>query len=77
VVQERDGLGLVLEPTDLDVAGELGVSDHLDRDRTIERDLPGLVNDAHSSLSKDLDQFIVADVSHALAGRERTIFRRV
>ncbi len=69
MVEGGDGLGLILKPADLVVAGELGVPDHLQGDKPVEGDLPRLVDDAHSALAEDRDGLVVAEVMHMAAVR--------
>ena len=49
VVEQRDGLGLVLKPTQLGVVGQEPGLHHLESDRPVETDLPGLVDHAHAA----------------------------
>ena len=52
VVEQGDGLGLVPEPAQLVVAGEQAGPDHLEGDGPVERDLAGLVDDAHAAAAQ-------------------------
>ena len=49
VVELGDGLGLVLEPAELNVAGEDAGPDHLQGHLTIERHLASKVHDPHAA----------------------------
>ena len=64
VVEQRDGLGLVLESAELVLARELRVADQLQGDAPIQTDLPGLVDDPHPPLTENLEQFVIAEVPH-------------
>ena len=70
VVERGDGLGLVLEPADLLLAGELGVADHLQGDVPVQGDLAGPVDHAHPAPAEDADQLVIADVADPDAGRD-------
>ncbi len=61
MVELRDGLGLVLEPDQLGLAGEFGRPDDLEGDQPVQGDLPCLVDDAHSAPAQ-LRQDLVAVV---------------
>ncbi len=52
VIEQRDGLGLVLEPPQLVVAGEQPGLEHLQCDGAVEGDLAGLVDDAHAAAAQ-------------------------
>ena len=65
VVEQGDGLGLVLEPAQLVVAGEHAGLDHLEGDGPVEADLPGLVDDAHAAAAQLLVDLVVAEVADA------------
>ena len=65
VVEQGDGLGLVPEPAQLVVAGEQAGPDHLEGDGSIERDLAGLVDDAHAAAADFAADLVVAEVAHA------------
>ena len=49
VVEVGGRLGLDVEPLDVGLGGELAGQDHLQGDRPVEADLPGLVDDAHAA----------------------------
>ena len=64
VVQQGDGLGLVLEPTQFVTIGQDAGLDHLQGDGPVEADLSGPVDDPHSApahLPGDLGVAEVAD----------------
>ena len=63
VVEQGDGLGLVLEPPQLGVVGQDAGLDHLERDGPVEADLPGLVDDAHAAAAELLLKLVVAEVA--------------
>ena len=63
VVEQRDGLGLVLEPPQLGVVGQHAGLDHLEGDGPVEADLPGLVDDAHAAAAQLLLDLVVAEVA--------------
>ena len=65
VVEQGDGLGLVLEAAQLVVAGEQAGLDHLERDGPVEGDLPGLVDDAHAAAAQLPADLVVAEVADA------------
>ena len=74
VVEQGDGLGLVLEPAQLGVVGQNAGLDHLEGDGPVEADLPGLVDDAHAAAAQLLVNLVVAEVADAgglgwMAGR--------
>ena len=52
VVEQGDGLGLVLEPAQLVVVGQDAGLDHLEGDGPVEADLAGLVDDAHAAAAQ-------------------------
>ena len=66
----RDRLGLVLEPPQLVLRGQRGRPDHLERDRPVEADLAGLVDDPHAAAAQLADQLVVAEVADASARRQ-------
>ncbi len=68
VVEQRDRLGLVLEPSQLVVRGQCGRPDHLERDRPVEADLAGLVDDPHAAAADLADQLVVAEVANVRTG---------
>ena len=70
VVEEGDGLGLVPEPAQLVVAGEQAGPDHLEGDGSIERDLSGLVDDAHAAAAEFAADLVVAEVADPVAARQ-------
>ena len=70
VVEQRDGLGLVLEPAQLGVVGQDAGLDHLEGDGPVEADLAGLVDDAHAAAAQLLLDLVVAEVAD---GRARGI----
>ena len=51
VVQGGGGLRFPLEPAPFGLAGELGAQE-LDRDRTIQPDVEGAIDDAHAALAQ-------------------------
>ena len=63
VVEQRDGLGLVLEAAELGVAGEQAGPDHLQGHRAVERDLAGLVDDAHAAAAQLAPDLVIAEVA--------------
>ena len=70
VVQKGDGLGLVLEPPELVVAGQQPGLDHLEGHGAVEADLPSLVDDAHAAAAQFAADFIVAEIADmSAAGR--------
>jgi hypothetical protein len=71
VVQQRDRLGLVLEPSQFVIAGQDVGPEHLEGDGPIEADLAGAVDDPHAAAAHLLDQLVVAEVTDERAGRER------
>ncbi len=84
-----DRLGLVLKPPQLVFGGQRGRPDHLERDRPVEADLAGLVDDPHAAAADLADQLVVAEVANVRtgcwlpiavgipAGRDRPCGRRV
>ena len=70
VVEQRHGLGLVLEPPQLVVAGEQAGLDHLQRHRAVEADLAGLVDDAHAAAAQLAADLVVAEVAHRCAASQ-------
>ena len=60
MLQGGEGLGLVLEPRQLRRPGEAAVEHHLHRDRAVEPQVTGPVDDAHAAPADD--------VAHAVAG---------
>ncbi len=71
-----DGLGLVLEPPQLVLAGQQPGLDHLQRHRAVEADLAGLVDDAHAAPAQLLPDLIVAEVAdRGAAGQAVAIAR--
>ena len=63
VVEQRDRLGLVLEPPQLVVAGQDAGPDHLQGDGPVEADLPGPVDDAHAAAAELGLDLVVAEVA--------------
>ncbi len=72
VVQQRDGLGFILEPAQLGVVGQESGLDHLEGDGPIEADLPGLVDDAHAAAAQLFQDLVVAEVADGGAARQVT-----
>jgi len=70
VVEQGYGLGLVLEASPLVVAGEHAGLDHLQRHRSVERDLAGLVDDAHAAAAQLALDLVVAEVAQRRARRQ-------
>ena len=52
MVQEGDGLGLVMEAAPFGIVGEDAGFDHLQGHRPVEADLPGLVDDPHAAAAQ-------------------------
>ena len=67
VVEQGDGLGLVLEPAQLVVAGQDAGPDHLEGHGPVEADLAGLVDDAHAAAA----QLAAGSRSRRSSGRVR------
>ncbi len=63
VVEQRDGLGFILEAAKLVVAGEEPGLDHLQRDGPVEADLTGLVDDPHAAAAQFAPDLVVAEVA--------------
>ena len=70
VVEKRDGLGLVLKPTQLGVVGQEPGLHHLEGDRPVEADLPGPVDHAHAAPPQLFLQQVVAEITNTRAGRQ-------
>ena len=70
VIEQRDGLGLVLEPAQLGVVGQHAGLDHLEGDGPVEADLPGLVDDAHAAAAQLFLNLVVAEVADGGAARQ-------
>ena len=70
VIEQGDGLGLVLEPAQLVVAGEQPGLDHLQGDGAVEADLAGLVDDAHAAAAQLPADLVVAEVADEIASRQ-------
>ena len=70
VVEQRDGLGLVLEPAQLGVVGQHAGLDHLEGDGPVEADLAGLVDDAHAAAAQLFLDLVVAEVADGGAARQ-------
>ena len=60
----------MLEPAQLVVAGQQAGLDHLERHGPVERDLPGLVDDAHAAAAQLAADLVIAEVAHGGAGRQ-------
>ena len=58
VVEPRDGLGLVLKPDQLSLAGEFGRPDDLQGNQPVQCDLPCPVDNAHPSPAQLIEQLI-------------------
>ena len=69
VVEQRDRLGLVLEPPQLVVAGQDAGPDHLQGDGPVEADLAGPVDDAHAAAAELGLDLVVAEVADGGRGR--------
>ena len=61
------------KPPQLVFRSQCGRPDHLERDRAIEADLAGLVNDPHAAAADLADQLVIAEVANARAGCWRPI----
>ena len=72
VVEQRDRLGLVLEPPQLVVAGQHAGPDHLEGDGPVEADLAGPVDDAHAAAAELGLDLVVAEVADGGPGRRAT-----
>ncbi len=60
VLQARDDLGLLLEPpAELGVSGQFA-REHFDGDDSIERFLPGAINDAHAAAAQLGEDFVAS-----------------
>ena len=70
VVEQRDGLGLVLEPAQVGVVGQHAGLDHLEGDGSVEADLPGLVDDAHAAAAQLFLNLVIAEVADGGAARQ-------
>ena len=70
MVEQRDRLGLVLEPAQLGVVGQDAGLDHLEGDGAVEADLPRLVDDAHAAAAQLLLDLVVAEVADGGAARQ-------
>src|SRR5262249_53889549 len=70
VVELGDGLGLVLEPAELEGAGPGAGADHLEGDGPVEAELPGPVDHAHGAVTQLAADLVVAEVAHASAAGE-------
>ena len=70
VIEQGDGLGLVLEASQLGVVGQNSGLDHLERDGPVEADLPGLVDDAHAAAAQLFLNLVVAEVADGGAARQ-------
>ncbi len=70
VVEKRDGLGLVLKPTQLGVVGQEPGLHHLEGDRPVEADLPGPVDHAHAAPPQLFLQQVVAEITNIRARRQ-------
>ncbi len=70
VVQGGDGLGLILEPTEIVIGGEGAGPDQFEGDDAVEADLAGFVDDTHATLTEDLQQFVIAEITDADARHE-------
>ena len=72
VIQQCDGLGLVLESPQLRVVSQHAGPDHLEGDRPVEADLAGLVDHAHAAAAQFPVDLIVADIAHANPAKQIT-----
>ena len=63
MIEQRDGLGLVLKPPQLGVVGQNSGLDHLECDGSVECDLSGFVDDAHAAAAQFILYFVVAEVA--------------
>ena len=63
VLQPGDRLTLGAEAGQFLGPGVLPGQDHLERDQTFERNLPGLVDDSHAAAGDLLQQLVIADVT--------------
>ena len=70
VVEKRDGLGLVLEPTQLGVVRQEPGLHHLEGNRPVETDLPGPVDHAHAAPPQLFFQQVVAEITNIRARRQ-------
>jgi hypothetical protein len=72
------GRSLSLGPEAFDVArpGQLAFQDHLQRDGSVQADLPGLVDYAHAAPSNLFQQLVVAEVADA-RGLNRPVLNRL
>ncbi len=72
VVQVGGGLRLDAEPLDEFGRGQAAGQDHLEGDKTVQTDLPGLVDHAHGAAGDFLDQFVIAEIAQGGAGGRRS-----
>ncbi len=63
VVEHGHGFGLILESAQFVVAGQNPRTHHLEGHRSVERDLPGLVHDAHTAAAQFTQDLVVAEVA--------------
>src|SRR5262249_54534516 len=61
MLQARDGLGLALKAGAVFGPGMPASQDHLQRDLTLERELPGAVHNAHAAAAEDAEQFVAGN----------------
>jgi hypothetical protein len=70
VVEQRHGLGLVLEPPQIVVVGQDAGLDHFKGHRPVETELAGLVDDAHAAAAQLAADLVVAEVGDPGAAGE-------
>ncbi len=73
MVKQGDGLGLVLEPAKIDLVGEDAGLDHLQRHRTVQAHLAGLVDDAHPATTQHLLNLVVTEVPYGRSMRQNAV----
>ena len=76
VLQARDGFGFGAESSPLVRRGVLAGQDHLQGDDAVERDLPGLVDDAHAAAAELAEDFVAGDIYTGNGVGSRRRFQR-
>ena len=73
VVQKRDCLSFILEPSPLIVAGQYVGLEQLQRDRAVQADLARLVHNPHAASAQFLDDLVITEVVQSDSGLDAGI----
>ncbi len=76
MVQHCDCLGFALEPCLLRGGGDGAVDHHLERDRSIELQMRGFIDDPHPPVTQDCVHFVTGDRRKLAVDEKLTLFGR-